>query len=117
VTFHEDSFAGATFPGVALHPTQLYLSLAGFANFALVWSLRKQLERRPGQLFFLFLLIESGSRFAIDFFRYYHPGGESVALLGVNLSLTQVVCLVLLGVALAGLLRAGMRPSVAATSR
>jgi phosphatidylglycerol:prolipoprotein diacylglycerol transferase len=117
VTFHEDSFAGSTFPGVPLHPTQLYLSLAGFANFTLVWSLRKRLERRPGQLFFLFLLIESGSRFAIDFFRHYHPDGESVVLLGTSLSLTQVLCLGLVAIALAGLLRGAMRPAVAAASR
>jgi phosphatidylglycerol:prolipoprotein diacylglycerol transferase len=121
MTFHQDSFAGATFPGVPLHPTQLYLSVAGFANFALLWSLRKRLERQPGRLFFLFLLIESSSRFAIDFLRHYDPNGESIVLLGMSLSLTQVVCLGLVVIALAGLLRGarrGARPAaVAAASR
>lgn len=117
VTFHEDSFAGAAFPGIPLHPTQLYLSLAGFASFVVLWSLRRRLEPRPGQLFFLFLLIESGSRFGIDFLRHYDPGGESVLFLGVRLSLSQVLALGLIVVALAGLLVRGRRPAEATASR
>jgi phosphatidylglycerol:prolipoprotein diacylglycerol transferase len=118
VTFDPDSFAGRVYPGIPLHPTQLYLALAGFMNFALLWALRGRLKR-PGQLFFVFLLLESGSRFIVDFFRHYEPGGESVAVLGAHLSLTQVICLVLVAVAIFGLARmAGPRlPAAGAGSR
>lgn len=115
VTFHDHSFAGTTYPGMALHPTQLYLSGAGFLNFAILWSLRRRLPR-SGQLFFVFLIIESMSRFWIDFLRHYDVRGESIGLVGLSLSLTQVVCLALIGVAVVGLLvlsRSGRRPAVA----
>jgi phosphatidylglycerol:prolipoprotein diacylglycerol transferase len=112
VVFDPRSFAGSTYPGVPLHPTQLYLSAAGFLGFALLWSLRKRLQR-PGQLFFVFLLVESATRFGIDFLRHYDPAGESVDLLGARLSLTQVVCLVLAAVALGGLLAAARRQPAA----
>lgn len=104
ITFAPDSFAGEVYPGVPLHPTQLYLALAGFASFLVLWSLRRRLAR-PGQLFFLFLLIESATRFVIDFFRHYEPGGESVHVLGAQLSLTQVFCVGLAAIALIGLAR------------
>lgn len=115
ITFAPDSFAGETYPGVPLHPTQLYLAFAGFANFALLWSLRRRLAR-PGQLFFLFLLLESASRFVVDFFRHYELGGESVQVLGAQLSLTQVFCLGLAAIALIGLVRGGARRESAAGS-
>jgi phosphatidylglycerol:prolipoprotein diacylglycerol transferase len=113
ITFDPDSFAGTTYPGVPLHPTQLYLALAGFASFALLWSLRRRLTR-PGQLFFLFLLIESTSRFVIDFFRHYEPGGESIRVLGAQLSLTQVLCLGLAALAIGGLAGRSARRAPAA---
>jgi phosphatidylglycerol:prolipoprotein diacylglycerol transferase len=102
VTFPPDSFAGQVYPGVPLHPTQLYLALAGFVSFAVLWFLRRRPAPR-GQLFFLFLLLESASRFAIDFFRHYEPGGESIRVFGAQLSLTQVFCLALAAVAIGGL--------------
>ncbi len=117
MTFPEHSFAGATYPGTPLHPTQIYLSLAGFGSFAIVWSLRRRWESRPGQLFFLFLFLESGSRFIIDFFRHYDPAGESVLVLGMRLSLSQVIALAMVAIALAGLFVRARRPAVAAVSR
>jgi phosphatidylglycerol:prolipoprotein diacylglycerol transferase len=117
IAFDEHSFAGAMFPATPLHPTQLYLSLAGFGIFAVLWSLRRRLAAHPGRLFFLFLLLESASRFAIDFLRYYDPAGESILLLGARLSITQVVTLGLIVVALAGLIAGGRRPAMATAGR
>jgi phosphatidylglycerol:prolipoprotein diacylglycerol transferase len=113
VVFPASSHPGSLFPDVPLHPTQLYLSLAGFGTFAVIWAVRKRITV-PGRLFFLFLLIECTTRFVIDFFRYYRPSGESVVLLGVALSLTQVLCLVLAGVALFGILRRPRQRAAAA---
>jgi phosphatidylglycerol---prolipoprotein diacylglyceryl transferase len=112
VVFGPDTTPGRIYPGQHLHPTQIYMSLAGFANFFLLrhWSKR---FTRPGQLFFVFLLIESGSRFVIDFFRHYDPNGESVRLGGVALSLTQVACAALIVLGLVGLLAGARRPAPA----
>jgi phosphatidylglycerol---prolipoprotein diacylglyceryl transferase len=115
VTFGPDTSPGRIYPGMALHPTQLYMSAAGFANFAILLALRRRLQR-PGQLFFVFLLLESGSRFVIDFFRHYETGGESIRLAGMQLSLTQVICLGLILVALAGLAAIARRFAPAAVS-
>lgn len=102
VMFGPDTTPGRLYPDLHLHPTQLYMSAAGFLNFGLLtyWSKR---FTRPGQLFFVFLLLESGSRFVIDFFRHYDPGGESVQLGGIRLSLTQVACVGLILISLVGL--------------
>jgi prolipoprotein diacylglyceryltransferase len=108
ITFPPHSHAGATYDGVALHPTQLYLSAAGFLIFALLWSGRRRIAP-PGRLFSLFLLLQCLARFVIDFFRHYEDGGETLTVLGWSLSLTQVVCLVLIAIALIGVLR---RPRV-----
>ncbi|MGD8394545.1 MAG: prolipoprotein diacylglyceryl transferase [Candidatus Eiseniibacteriota bacterium] len=107
VTFPEQSHAGSVFPGAALHPTQLYLSLAGLATFAVLWWWARHRFETPGRVFFLFLLLASLARFSIDFLRYYDPHGEAVVITGVTLSLTQCLCLLLIAVAVIGLLRRG----------
>ncbi len=114
VAFPSDSHPGRLFPGEGLHPTQLYLSLAGFVMFALVWLLRKRIQV-PGRLFFLYLLLECASRFTVDFLRYYDPDGESVVLFGVRLSFTQLLCLGLTLVAVVGLWLGRVRQAPGAT--
>ena len=66
VTFtHPQSLA---LKGIPLHPTQLYSSLACFIIFFILVSFRKHI-RFTGQLFCLYLILHSGSRFTIEFFR------------------------------------------------
>jgi len=94
--FPPNSAAGATFPGLAVHPTQLYSSLAGFLLFLLaLWLERRRLKE--GVLFALILVVYSLFRFAIDFVRHYEDAanywGNQVVALG--LTAVGVVLLVL----------------------
>jgi len=52
-----------------VHPTPLYESLAGLAIFALLWGIRRRVERRPGALFAGWLLLAGSSRLLVEFIR------------------------------------------------
>lgn len=54
---------------VPLHPTQMYLALASFLIFLVLPLLKKTVATKPGQLTFMYLILESISRFTIDFWR------------------------------------------------
>ncbi len=54
--------------GIALHPTQLYLSLNGLALFGILHAASKR-ERFAGRIFCLFLMLYAVTRFVIEFFR------------------------------------------------
>ena len=54
--------------GELRHPTQLYSSLNALIIFLI---LRKVKKKFNGQIFLLFLLLYSATRFVIEFFRYY----------------------------------------------
>ena len=53
---------------VPLHPTQLYSSLASFLIF-LIMYFRAKFRFKSGQLLFTYLMLESISRFIMDFWR------------------------------------------------
>ena len=71
VKFPLNSPAGATFPGQAIHPTQLYSSLAGFLLFGVALWLERRWRPKPGVLSAVMLVLYSLFRFGIDFVRYY----------------------------------------------
>jgi phosphatidylglycerol:prolipoprotein diacylglycerol transferase len=96
VTFPPESIASSVFGYPhAVHPSQVYQSLLGFAAFlilSVVWKHR----RFDGQVFWLYLVFEGVSRFIVDFFRYY----ETPQVYGVGaLQLTQSQFIALLFVA------------------
>jgi phosphatidylglycerol:prolipoprotein diacylglycerol transferase len=92
IRFPPHSPAGATFPGLAIHPTQLYSSAAGFILFGIaLWLERRRLK--PGVLSGILLIVYSLFRFGIDFVRYYEDAA--------NLWGNQVVSLVLTAVGVA----------------
>jgi len=69
VHFSTDTAAGSAF-SCALHPTQLYESLFGFAAMAfLLWMGKKKFF--AGAMFCLFLGLYGAWRFGLDHFRYY----------------------------------------------
>jgi phosphatidylglycerol:prolipoprotein diacylglycerol transferase len=72
VRFPERSPAGSVFGDVAIHPTQLYASVAAFALAAVLLGLSRR-ARRPGSVFFAFLALWAALRLAIDRLRYYPP--------------------------------------------
>ncbi|MEO0078052.1 MAG: prolipoprotein diacylglyceryl transferase [candidate division WOR-3 bacterium] len=89
VHFPIHSPAGATFPGQAIHPTQLYSSAAGFILFGFaLWLERRNLK--PGVLSGLLLIVYSLFRFGIDFVRYYENAANFWGNQVVSLALTAV---------------------------
>ena len=69
---------------VALHPTQIYHSLAGLLTFIILIKAKNYLPRQ-GQLMGLFLVIYSILRFNIEFFRADYRGEFFI------LSMTQLI--------------------------
>jgi len=72
VVFPPISAAGHTFPGIKIHPTQLYESFGEFLLFLFLIYLKKfKLPR--GFIFWTFAFFAALIRFVDDFFRYYEP--------------------------------------------
>lgn len=90
VVFPLASPAGSTFPGLPLHPTQLYSSLYGLAIFGMLLGLER-FKRFDGFTFWLFIMLYALARFLVDFVRYYEP---SMTVLG-GLSVNQAISIVL----------------------
>jgi phosphatidylglycerol:prolipoprotein diacylglycerol transferase len=70
VHFPHGSASSYLFGGVPIHPSQLYLSGAGFLIFGLLLALDRT-SRFDGRLFWTYIAIDAGFRFVIDFTRYY----------------------------------------------
>lgn len=74
---------------VALHPTQLYESLAGLVIFLVVIALERRGKPYPGRTFWQFVLMYAISRFIIEFFRGDDRGAVAM------FSTSQTISLVL----------------------
>ncbi len=55
--------------GVIIHPTQLYSSFALFCIFIFLVVFVQKKVKSPGQIFAIYLMLESSERFFIDFLR------------------------------------------------
>jgi phosphatidylglycerol:prolipoprotein diacylglycerol transferase len=75
---------------IALHPTQLYASLASLGIVLALLLLEGRFLKKPGSVFGLFLVLYGISRFSIDFFRFYESN-----MIAFGLSLNQVLSVVL----------------------
>jgi len=53
---------------ITVHPTQVYESIAGFLLFLFLWNSRNRISR-PGNLFYLYLILAGFERFFIEFIR------------------------------------------------
>lgn len=105
VTFPPGSGAGTWFPGVPLHPTQLYESGAAFAVMIILLLLDRK-RRFPGFLLWTFMLLLSVYRFLVDPLRYYESTsmvveGDAFSLtsnqfIGILLAALSVVFLIVL---------------------
>jgi phosphatidylglycerol:prolipoprotein diacylglycerol transferase len=90
VTFPAASYSAYVFPGVPLHPSQLYLALAGFALFFLLL----RLDRAPhfdGWLFWTGIGLDAVFRFLIDFTRYYDQSSFLGKWGGLSFNVNQVL--------------------------
>ncbi len=95
VRFPPNSPAGATFPDILIHPTQLYSSLAGFAMFLAALYLERR-RLKDGVLFAVILILYSLYRFGIDFVRYYEDAANYWGNQVVSLGLVAVGVVLLL---------------------
>jgi phosphatidylglycerol:prolipoprotein diacylglycerol transferase len=94
--FPADSQAGWILPGVGLHPTQLYSSVA---NFLIFLFLRRRLRKGPGggTVFYTFLVTYGVWRFVIDFLRYYEDH-MYVTTSGPGITWNQIVSIVIIAI-------------------
>ena len=87
MVFPHNSPAGATFPDMAIHPTQLYSSAAGFILFGLALVLERR-NLKSGVLCGILLVAYSLFRFGIDFVRHYENAanlwGNQIVALGLT---------------------------------
>jgi phosphatidylglycerol:prolipoprotein diacylglycerol transferase len=90
MAFPRTSEAGMQFPGIAIHPTQLYLSLSGLAIFVTLLAVEKR-SSGYGRIFGLFLILDSTARFAVDFIRYYDPSSTVFTISSVAISHYQII--------------------------
>ena len=79
-----------------LHPTQLYMVIAELVVFNIITKLKVEFN---GKIFFIWLMLHSFCRFAIEFYRDDNRG----LMLGNILSVSQVISLVLIVLSVYGL--------------
>ena len=90
-------------PGVRVHPTPLYEFVAYTAVFLFLWSIRTR-PLRDGTLFWLYLILACGARFAIEFIRINPP-------FALGLTQAQVTSLALVAIGAAQLVVRSRRAS------
>jgi len=96
IIYSEGSLAAAQYLNQAVHPTQLYHSIADFIIFAVLIFISRKKERqfikkKSGGIFLLFLALYSIERFFIDLFRWH----SSSQLLAFGISIEQLFYLLL----------------------
>ncbi len=83
---------------VPLHPTQLYSTLASFSIFLILrFGITKKVKR-VGQITFSYLILESSSRFVVDFWR-----GDRELMFGI-FSFSQFLASILLLISITSLI-------------
>ncbi len=91
--FPQDSAAGMFFPGLHVHPSQLYNSFAGLAIFFALIKLERY-KRFDGFTALLYFMLYSIGRFSIDYSRYYES-----ELIYYGLSHNQILSIVIFVIA------------------
>ncbi|MBI5837595.1 MAG: prolipoprotein diacylglyceryl transferase [Candidatus Eisenbacteria bacterium] len=86
VHFPVHSYAALQFPGYPVHPSQVYAVLGELAVIGALFAARPLL-RRPGQLWWLFVMLDAVARYLVDVTRYYEPS----AFLGHGLTVSQAI--------------------------
>ncbi|MBF0417065.1 MAG: prolipoprotein diacylglyceryl transferase [Magnetococcales bacterium] len=97
VTFGETFGVGPP-PGVAVHPTQIYMGLAALAASRWLWIMQPQAKKKPGSLTGLGTVALFGVYFVVSFWRGDLKGGEII--LGLESSQLSALLLTFLGVTL-----------------
>ncbi len=112
IHFPPDSAPSYHFGGLPLHPSQLYLSGAGFLIFATLLMLDRR-RRFDGWLFWSYIAIDAGFRFLIDFTRYYDQTSAIGSIGPLSFNVNQVLSAGLILTALVMLRVLARRPAPA----
>jgi phosphatidylglycerol:prolipoprotein diacylglycerol transferase len=99
--------AGSVFPGERVHPTELYSAGLSLIVFVILLAMGRK-ARAAGTVFWSFLLMDSGVRFALGFVRYTEPSSRAFELFGLTFNFNQVIAALLAAVSVVVLLR--LRP-------
>ncbi len=99
VRFPAGSYSSFAYPGSPLHPSQLYLALAGALLFVVLLRL-DQTPRFDGRLFWIAVAFDAVLRFGIDFTRYYDSTSFLGKVGGLSFNINQVLSALLFGTAL-----------------
>lgn len=86
-------FLGSEYNGEIRHEPALYLSLNGFVLFIFLMLIRKHVKKE-GQLAWIFLLWDFGTRFFLDFFRANDLPGHLSDPRFVGLTISQILGLI-----------------------
>jgi phosphatidylglycerol---prolipoprotein diacylglyceryl transferase len=103
VIFPDSSIAGYDYPGIPLHPAQLYNSLAGLIIFFALLFLERY-KWFDGYTAYLYFILYAIARFSIDFFRVYE---NNLELWG--LSHNQILSIIVFFVALTLFISRGIK--------
>lgn len=105
VHFPAGTMASYTFPGMGIHPSQLYLSISSFLVFAglLVFDRKRRFD---GSLFWSYIAVDALLRILIDFTRYYDETAVIGAMGPLTFNMNQVLSggLILISVAMLAIL-------------
>jgi len=94
VTFPRGTHAGDQFPGLHVHPTQLYSSAFGLALFGVLLTVEK-CRKGPGYLSGWFLVLYGVGRFLVEFVRFGDPSLVAFTVAHVMVTGYQLIALAL----------------------
>jgi len=93
VVFPESCLAGATFPAIPLHPTQLYVAFDSLLIMVVLLWLERKRRMFDGSVLGTYLIMIGLLRSVEDLFRYYEPGMQLFTLSGVVVSVNHLISL------------------------
>jgi len=99
IQFPPESYSSTVFPNQHLHPSQLYMSGAGFLLFFALLALDRK-RRFDGWLFWTYIALDAGLRFLIDFTRYYDETSFLGRIGGLSFNMNQLLSVGLIAVSL-----------------
>ncbi len=110
VRFPAESVPSYMFPGSHLHPSQLYLSLAGLGIF--LWLLMADRKTHfEGWLFWTYIAVDAAFRFMLDFTRFYDSSSAIGSLGRLSFNMNQILSAGLIVLSLAMLAILARRPA------
>jgi len=94
-----NSFLGIKFNGyeVLRHPIQLYQVFSNLILFSILWNVKKIKNRKPGLIFWTFMMLFSVFRFFIEFLRDL-PAGYGHIMFGLNVAQIASVIIFLISI-------------------